>query len=346
MIKRVWLVRQGRRGEFEPFALEQNRLTIDFSLRGGVEGLDDRDIIHKALAKALPNAAEGQLRNFAAQVNQFVNIAKEGDLAVCPMKTTSTVWIGAFTGPAQAGQNGFIQRPVRWLREDIPRDVFRQDMLYSLGAIMTVCEITRNNARERLQRVADGGVDPGDGLGHALSDGNGIQDAADQPVNLEETARDQIESRIGSIFAGHDFTALVAAILAARGYVVRVSPPGTDKGVDIVAGSGVLGMESPRITVQVKSGNQRIEQPDLQALIGSVHDTGADQGLIVSWAGFTNAVRARTNELYFRVRLWGREELVENLLAVYDRLPEDVRAALPLRPVWTLIINPDDEPEP
>ena len=97
--------------------------------------------------------------------------------------------------------------------------------------------------------------------------------------------------------------------------------------------------------VQVKSGSFAVDQPTLQGLIGSIQDTHADHGLIVSWGGYTNAVRRRANELYFRVRLWGRAELVANLFRAYDRLPEDIRAELPLRRTWTLVLEDEDEPD-
>jgi predicted Mrr-cat superfamily restriction endonuclease len=44
-------------------------------------------------------------------------------------------------------------RPVRWLKAEVPRDVFRQDLLYSFGAFMTVCEISRNDALQRVEAV-------------------------------------------------------------------------------------------------------------------------------------------------------------------------------------------------
>jgi restriction system protein len=66
--------------------------------------------------------------------------------------------------------------------------------------------------------------------------------------------------------------------LKAQGYIVNVSPPGPDKSVDIVAGRGGLGFEPPRLVVQVKSGNFTADQQTLQALIGAVQDTSADQG--------------------------------------------------------------------
>jgi len=120
-----------------------------------------------------------------------------------------------------------------------------------------------------------------------------------------------------------------------------VSPPGPDSGIDIVAGRGVLGFEPPRLVVQVKSGDVVADQPTLQSLIGCVQDAQESQGLLVSWSGFKPTVRKRTNELFFRVRLWGRDEVISALLSVYEKLPEELRAELPLRRTWTLV--PEDE---
>lgn len=347
---RLWLVRLGRNGEREAQAQERGVLTIGFSINQDIRSKKDRDAIQEVLTQVHPGAPTARLRNYAAQVNQFVNVALTNDLVVSPMKTNSTIWIGRLSGDYCPGPNGEVTRPVHWLRKDIPRDAFKQDLLYSFGAFMTVCEISRNQALIRVQKVVQTGVDPGDGLTLAAGATAALKpasetettEASDQPVDIEQVARDQIERRVASVFTGHDFTRLVAAILDAQGYRTRISPPGADNGVDIVAGSGPLGLQSPRLVVQVKSGSVVIDQPGLQALIGSVQDTHADHGLIVSWSGFTSPVRKRLNELYFRVRLWGREELMTNLLAVYDNLPADIRAELPLRRVWSMVIEADD----
>lgn len=340
---RLWLVRLGKNGEYEQQALEDGLLRIGFGVEHDIEGLDREKLI--ALMEELhPDAKPAKRRNFASQINQFINVASTGDLIVCPLKTNSTIAIGRFSGPYRPGSDGGILRPVAWLRTDLNRDAFRQDLRYSLGAIMTVCEISRNDAVRRVKRLIETGFDPGDSLAQKKLG----QPAADlpeneieAPVNLHDLARDQIERQIASEFSGHDLTRLVAAVLEAQGYRTRVSPPGKDRGVDIVAGSGRLGLESPRVTVQVKSGKQIVDQPVLQALIGSVQDTQADHGLIVSWGGFTKDVESRRNELFFRVRLWSRQELVENLLAVYDDLPEEISTKLPLQRIWTLV--PEDE---
>ncbi|CAM5774439.1 hypothetical protein LMIY3S_04521 [Labrys miyagiensis] len=332
--------------------MRDGTLTIGFGIKEDISSLKDRDALTQKMNEINPGAKPRSNAIFGAQVNQFVNVAQTGDLVVCPMKTNSTIWIGRFKGPYRSGAAGEVTRQVEWLKTDVPRDSFRQDLLYSLGSVMTVCEISRNNAVERVQQLLRTGRDPGDGIGNGLNSkvasksGVAIVDqpvdiSADQGIDLGQAARDQIERRIASVFSGHDLTRLVAAILDVQGYRTRTTPPGADKGIDIVAGNGPLGLDSPRIVVQVKSGDIIVDQPTVQALIGSIQDAHADHGLIVSWGGFTAAVNRRLNELYFRVRLWGRAEIMNNLLATYDHLPEDIRAELPLKRTWTLVLEED-----
>jgi restriction system protein len=108
----------------------------------------------------------------------------------------------------------------------------------------------------------------------------------------------------------------------------------------LLRGQGPLGFGAPSLVVQVKSGGIIADQPTLQSLLGSVTDAHADRGLLVSWGGFNSAVRQRVNELFFRVRVWDRAAFIAALLSVYEQLPEETRAALPLRRLWTVV--PDE----
>ena len=47
------------------------------------------------------------------------------------------------------------QRSVEWISDGIPRDVIDQDLLYSLGAFLTVCQISRNDAERRIKALLD-----------------------------------------------------------------------------------------------------------------------------------------------------------------------------------------------
>ena len=345
-MKRLWLVRLGKNGEFEGAALDENQLNIGFGITESLSEAKTRDAVLGYIVDKFPDAKPGRQRNFAAQVNQFINVMQVGDIVVSPLKTQSCIAIGEVAGPYMQRSDGGPMRQVKWLRTDIQRDTFKQDLLYSFGAIGTICEISRNDALNRVLAVAKGGNDSGHGVAPSFpaktqtveEDGDS---EASPSVNLAEIARDQIEARISSIFTGHDLTALVSAILVAQGYVTHVSPPGPDAGYDIVAGRGALGFDSPRLVVQVKSGNIVVDHPTLQSLNGCIHDANADHGLIVSWSGFKPTVRKETNKQYFRVRFWGRDELIDALLSVYDRLPEDITAALPLKRIWSLV--PEDE---
>jgi restriction system protein len=103
-------------------------------------------------------------------------------------------------------------------------------------------------------------------------------------------AKDQRREFVGRKFKGHDLAHLVGAILEAQGYKIRTSPEGPDGGVDIIAGKGILGFDPPRLAVQVKSQESPVDVKVLRELQGVMKNFGAEQGLIVAWGGFTNAV--------------------------------------------------------
>lgn len=337
---RLWLVRLGKHGEQEAHALAQSELVLGFKV-GDLSAAKDRDAVLELIAKAFPDKKAKTQLNFAAQLNQFCNVMQVGDLVVVPLKTAPQIAVGKVTGP-YSNSSGRPARPIQWLKPDLPRAVFRQDLLYSFGAFMTVCEVRRNDALRRVEAILKSGHDPGY-EGEVEMPGSSATDASDQIADLAVFGRDQIERFIASSFVGHDLTRLIGEILKAQGYLVNVSPPGPDKGIDIVAGRGPLGFEAPRLVVQVKSGNITVDQPTLQALIGAVQDTHAEYGLMVCWGGFKNTVDTRKNDLFFRIRLWGRAEIIDALLQVYERLPEELRAELPLRQVWTLVPSQEDE---
>ncbi|MDQ2900524.1 MAG: hypothetical protein M3Y07_12115 [Acidobacteriota bacterium] len=84
---------------------------------------------------------------------------QKDDLVVLPLKRRSAIAIGRVTGGytyLPGGTDDFHTGPVKWLKTDIPRSAFDQDLLYSLGAFMTVCQISRNNAETRIKAILEG----------------------------------------------------------------------------------------------------------------------------------------------------------------------------------------------
>jgi predicted Mrr-cat superfamily restriction endonuclease len=80
----------------------------------------------------------------------------------------------------------------------------------------------------------------------------------------EEQAWNEIEAHVED--APFDFQDLVADLLRALGYHVSwVAPPGKDGGIDIIAHTDPLGSQTPRIKVQVKRVEQKIDLQSLNA---------------------------------------------------------------------------------
>ena len=111
-------------------------------------------------------------------------------------------------------------------------------------------------------------------------------------------------------------------------------PP--DGGVDILAGQGALGFDRPRLAVQVKSSDTPVDVKDVREFQTATKNFGADFGLFVSWGGFKRSVEKEVLRHFFDIRLWDADDLVEEILDHYDRLPEDVQADLPLKRIWVL----------
>jgi restriction system protein len=268
-----------------------------------------------------------------------------GDFVVLPLKTTSQLAIGEITGDYEyrSGEPDAERRhvrPVRWVRTDVPRTSVKQDLLYSLGAFSTYCEVRRNEAAVRIAAIARRGIDPGtehrfgqDPLTHK----DDVADTDDSPVDLETFAHDRIIAVIQQEFAGHSMQELVAAILRCQGFTCRISPEGTDGGIDILAGSGPLGMDEPRLVVQVKSEQSAVGDPVVTQLLGSVSKHTPAQGLLVAWGGVTAAARRTVLDNYFRVRVWDSTELLKQILANYPKLPEEIHADLPLKQIWIAV---------
>ena len=368
----AWVVRGGSRGEREPEALDNSILTIGFGLLGDLSGVSGRDGFievvrlsrltprrcfpittpsswvggkqrrrHPGQIREIhPEHSLHQVRNHGRQVWSFVEQIQPEDLAVMPRKGTGFVAVGVFLGdylyrsPAGDFAHG---RRVSWINTEVRRDQIGDDLKRSLSADSTVFRPRAEGSEERLRALAEGNESDGT----SVATGNFIQDVEsteDEPaLDIEEYALGQVREYVERNFHGHALSDLVAAVLEAEGYRVAVSPPGPDGGVDILAGKGPMGFDSPRICVQVKSGRQASGVNVLRELQGVMQTFQADHGLLVSWGGFARPAELEARAMHFNVRLWGADQLLEAVLENYELLSADVRSELPLKRLWALV---------
>jgi restriction system protein len=348
---KIWLVRAGSHGEYESKFLQEKRVYVTWdNLNLDLAALPARGDLIAAMTARYPNQKPKAILNWASQVWPFAHVMEKGDWVVVPLKSQAAVYIGEIVGDYQFSSVGpdpyYHWRQVKWIGEDIPRSHFGQDLLNSFGAFMTICRIQRNNAEERLKKMqakgwaAESMADLIGAKSSAVATDNDLIES--QSADLEEQGQDQIASLIEARFKGHNLTRLVEAILQAQGYTTWRSPEGADGGADILAGNGAMGFGQQRICVEVKSESGPIDRPTVDKLLGAMSKFNATEGLFVSWSGFKSNVQKELASSFFRLRLWGRKELLEELFANYDKLSDELKAELPLKRIWTVTV-PDDE---
>jgi restriction system protein len=337
------MVRAGRHGEGENEALDSGVVGIGWPEVGDLSGVTASHGIRGRLDAAYPGAKPSTLANWAGQVEAFRFRMQTGDLVALPLKSAPAVAFGRLTGEyryvSDAIETMRHQRCVEWVSDGTPRDVIDQDLLYSLGAFLTVCRISRNDAEQRIVELL-ATPSSADREGASTASGPDMiepEDVTDTAVDLGEIGRDQIRRHLATRFKGYDLARLVGELLRAEGFVCEVSPAGPDGGVDVLAGEGGMGFDGATMAVQVKSGSVVVDAPTLRELKGVMGNFGAKRGLLVSWGGFTKTARQEARRLFFEIRLWDSDAVIDKLEEVYDQLPADVQAEIPIQRIWTLL---------
>jgi len=341
----IWLVRAGSQGQYEQKFLQEKKIYLTWDeLNVRLDTLVSREDLIHVLEDKYPDAKYRKQTNHASQIWPFAHVMEKGDRVILPSKSQPVIYVGTITSDYKfdaSAENPFYHwRSMDWLANPVPRTNFSQDLLYSFGAFMTICRITRNNAEERILNMESNGWQPEtrQQIIRQTTDSADVADASDQDAetDLEELGHTQIVKLIEAKFKGHNLTRLVKAILEAQGFQCWQSPEGADGGVDILAGDGPMGFGTQRICVEVKSGDGMIDRPTVDKLLGAMTKFNTNQGLFVSWGGFKANVQKELAQSFFHLRLWTQQDLLEQLFLYYDKLDEEIRAELPIKRIWTV----------
>ena len=99
--------------------------------------------------------------------------------------------------------------------------------------------------------------------------------------------------------------------------------------MDIVAYPDELGVRTPRIKVQCKSGD--VKAPEVRDLHGTLNED--EQGIIVTLGKFTPDGR-QFAQSKGKVQLYDGDRLVELVLEHYEELDSSYKALMPLKRVY------------
>lgn len=338
----LFLARGGKFGENENYFLENNVICMTWGELGKVDltKAKTQENLKKVLFENYQDDSKNTIYNWSAQIWTFLDKMQIGDLVVMPLKNKGKIAIGKIESnyvfdTKKLPHSHF--RKVKWLKKDILRTDFDQDLLYSFGAFMTFCEISRNDAQKRVENFVKNGFVKKNTVKELKNIDSSIE--IEGQVDLEQNSKDQIAKLILRKFKGDRLESLVENILRAKGYFTYQSPGGSDRGVDVLAAKGDLGFESPRICVQVKSGGV-MGRDIIDRLSGTMNKVGADFGLLVSWEGFKSTVdKEERQSEFFKIRLWEQKDLIEEFLKNYDKLDEEIKSEIPLKKIWVFTDN-------
>jgi restriction system protein len=134
----LWLVRAGKYGEQEEAALENGLVVIGWDELPDLSFIKSREQLKEVYEQANPGFKKMRVANEVGQVWAFINRIQINDMVVLPLKTRAAIAIGKVKGAYQYRSDlppgMYHTRAVDWIKTDLPRTIFDQDLLYSFGA--------------------------------------------------------------------------------------------------------------------------------------------------------------------------------------------------------------------
>lgn len=338
----LWVCRAGSRGEFENYFLEKGVIALTWThLESDLTAYRDKNRLKKPVEGIYPDKKPGAVSNKIGMADRFINQMKPGDFVLMPSKIVpGKIYLGTIESDCTYNPKEpniyRHQRKVVWKKETISRSDLDQDILHTLGSLLSIYGISDDDKAKRILAVAKIQSADSPNCGH---DEHSEQDD-EQENDIENSAIDEITNRIYRSYKGKGMEFVVASILRAKGFYC-LETVGADDGIDVLATTGPLGFGGLKICVQVKTGDAPIDKPVLHELQGAMTNVGADYGLLVSWNGFKTSYDKEKRDKFFTIRFWDHQDIVKEFLDNYEKLDERIREAVPLKRVWIPDVHED-----
>ena len=151
----LWMVRAGKYGEQEATLIENNIVAIGWNKLPDLFNTKSKENLKTIYKNIYPDRSKNLMNSQINQIWRYINEIKISDIVSLPLKTKNSILFGIIQGGYQYKQfaeNVKHTRKVKWLKE-ISRTEIDQDLLYSFGALLTVCQIKRNDAEKRIKQL-------------------------------------------------------------------------------------------------------------------------------------------------------------------------------------------------
>ncbi len=341
-MSKTWMIR-GEGGRLYDIFREQSIVAIGWhEIAGEISPAMTKKDIAKLYQQKFPELKKGTVIAAASQVWRFMNEVKVGDQVVTYSPDNRTYLLGevlsaAAYQPERASVDLVLVRSVKWLSAEVNRDQLTQRTKNSLGSILTVFVIPDTGAAELNAAAAK----PSDAAAAFVQETAELEEdeeleapsnvSLDPLAGVESLAVERIKDLVARL-SWDDMQELVAGILRAMGYKTLISPPGPDRGKDIVASPDGFGFEHPRIVVEVKHRSGQIDSKAIRSFLGGRHQD--DRGLFVSSGGFTKDAYYEADRAAVPLTLWTMDTVVRVLIEHYDGTDAETKRLVPLKRLY------------
>ena len=325
---RLWMVRAGRGASYIDDFIEGSFVSIGCDLQDEIGGLSKAEI-EARLRAVHPHQSPGAIAVWAAQILRFHGEIKEGQSVTTYDPGRRLYYLGQIKSAVEKISHPLSRsRRVEWQRK-VHRDSLSVTARNSLGSISALFLVPAEVAGEMVRLavpLAQEEVTPAP---------ERPAEPLDEKAQLDEVvlkAAEFIEDRI-SLLDWDEMQELVAGLLEAMGYRTTVSARGPDRGVDIFASPDGLGLQEPRIFVEVKHRpGTAIGAPDLRSFLGGRR--AGDRCLYVSTGGFTREAFYEAERSSIPITLLSLPALRKLLVEQYPRIDPTVAKLVPLERIY------------
>jgi restriction system protein len=269
----MWMIRNSG-GQFADEFIEKGLVSVGWDETGPLNELKTREQVIARVNAVWPEYKKMKAITSGSQLDKIVNVIKPKDRVITYDPSKRLYHVGYIDGEYRYEPNaeeGSHQRPVVW-QDSISRDRLSFPTKNSLGSILTVFEVPKKAEQELDTLLGNKNKATADNPeAYATTDADlDVQNLLD---DLKSKARELIKDRMMAL-DWDEMQALVAGIIRAMGYKTRISPPGPDRGKDIVASPDGLGLEQPRIVAEVKHRTKtQMGSQEIRGFLGAATKT-------------------------------------------------------------------------
>ncbi|ETT61684.1 restriction endonuclease [Paenibacillus sp. FSL R7-277] len=334
----MWLVRAGERAYLINEFKEKQAVAIGWDQLGDIGAVNSLQEMKKLLKMKYPEYKDGKINITAGQIFRFVSEFKLDDQVLTYNPEERLYYIGRIKSNYEFKPNHITDMPhirrIDW-EGTVSRDVLSASARNTLGSIMTIISIPNDVQKELLKQMATGQAGsnpPNQPLESVKAE---TEEEAEELEIIKDDVIEKSNEFIKDKIAKLDWEQmqeLVAGILRGMGYKTRISPKGPDRGRDIFASPDGLGLEEPRIIVEVKHRSGSMGSSHIRSFTGGLRV--GDRGIYVSTGGFTKDAKYEAERSNIPLSLIDLDLLAELVTQYYDQFDSETRTLIPLRKIY------------